>query len=539
MRAPTARVVLLIATLIHPLTLHAQHNSPEVIRAKERALPRGKLPTWETEAERRTQLVRPPRVFRNYDGLLPPPPAPGYRVPAEFEPVSAFIVSQGDWSDLTMMIDMLIKGTQVGGARAIVLTRQEVSSFENTLANRGVDLSRVTVLRPPNGLNARWARDFGPISLYEQNPGGGDGLLAFVDLHYYDGRARDDAVPEYLADSIGLSRYGLEGNDQSPSDEYKLYMEGGNFQTDGHGTCILSNDVPEDNRLNQDANTYDKAERILAEYLGCERVIWLTPVPNTSTSHVDLYTKLLTPTDILVIDMPNQTGNNGRVDAIVDENAQLLEQQGFTVHRVLIPTLGSWWTYKTYTNSVILNHVVLVPTYSSPNYDDDALNLYRNILGDEYVVEGIDSTEIAPMGGSVHCTTMQIASACGDGVLQPALEDCDADEFSGETCETLGHEPGTLACDETCYFDVTSCNGEPIDTDTEEDAGTDTDSDTATDTDSDASVDTDTLGDTDGTIDAGWSEDDAFGSFDSGCGCRIVGLSRQMKLWSLPVSLFL
>ncbi|MCP4677590.1 MAG: agmatine deiminase family protein [Deltaproteobacteria bacterium] len=512
---------VLFFALVCPLVAgsHVSGNEPDVIRVKERSIPLGQLPTWETEAERRALSSRPPRVTYVNDGLLPPPPAPGYRVPGEFEPVSAFMVSEGDWGNYGMMVDMINQGTSDGGAAAIVLTRREVSSFESILVSGGVDLSRVIVMRPPGGLNARWTRDFGPLSVYEPGPADENGPLAFVDLHYYDSRERDDAVTEYLAGEMGLSRYGLEGNDQTPVDEYKLYMEGGNYMTDGRGTCILSDDVPDDNQNNPDANTYEKAEQILAEYLGCERIIWLTPVPSTSTSHVDLYAKLLTPDDILVIDMPDQTGNNGRVDEIVDDNADTLSMEGFNVHRVMIPSMGNWWTYKTYTNSVIINQVVLVPTYSSAPYDNDALDMYREILGGEYKVIGIDATAIAPLGGSVHCTTMQIASGCGDGILSLLLEECDDDDLGGETCESLGLEPGDLACDEDCRIDTSPCGAEPEDPDggSGADAGTDTDTDTDTKTEGDAGPNNSS---------EGWGSE--------GCGCRTTG---RFHISLLPVLL--
>ena len=449
---------------------YAYAEDPAVLAQKEAALPPGVLPAWQTATE-----VAPPMPHWTVDPSppLPIPPPAGFRVPAEFEPVGAFVVTQGDWSDsgwssdVDMLIDMLNKGTVAAGAGAIVLTKDSVVSYESYLAGKGVDLSRVHVLRMPNGLNAKWARDFGPLSLYQ---GAVDGHLAFLDLHYYDTRPNDDAVVGSLAASLGLTRYGLEGDDQSPPDDTKLYLEGGNFQTDGMGTCIISNDVPSDNAKvgNAQADSFPEVEAILHDYLGCEKVIWLEPPPNTSTGHVDMASKLLTPTDILVIDFGSTSGNDAQVDAIMESNVAILQSSTngygdpFQVHRVRIPSVGWSWTYKTYTNATILNHVVMVPTYNAQGFDAEALDVYRGILGPDYTVVGIDSSAIVAMGGAVHCTTMQIASACGDGVAQDLLfEACDGQDLAGASCASLGFAAGTLACTASCALDTTGCTNAP------------------------------------------------------------------------------
>ncbi|HUT77489.1 MAG TPA: agmatine deiminase family protein [Polyangia bacterium] len=500
-------------------------GDPAVLGALEQALPPGTLPAWETAAEldhareAAKQRRLAPWVSRVDRGPLPPPPTPGYRTPAEFEPVAAFIVTRGDWStgwnpSIGMFYEMIVEGTADGGAGALVLCEEDPDSFAEGLADEGIDLSRVHVLRPQNGLDAKWARDFGPISIYE---GGIDGHLAFVDNHYYDTRANDDRVPAWLATQIGLPRYGLRGTDQTPADDVRLYMEGGNYQTDGQGTCILSNDIPSDNagKSNPDADTFNEVEQIFAAYLGCEQIIWLTPPPNTGTGHVDMYTKLLGPTDMLVIDFPGQTGNDGQADAIVEDNVAIVEastnldDEPFTIHRVMIPSLGNGWTYRTYTNSVFVNHVMMVPTYGYADQDADALTVYQEILGDEYSVVGIDSAAIVAQGGAVHCTTMQVASACGNGVIDELLfEDCDGDDLGGATCESLGYEPGTLGCDGSCRYDTEPCGGG--------DADSDSDSDGDSDSDSDGDAD----GDTDG-------DDQDFSPGQSGCGCHAAGTDRS------------
>lgn len=45
---------------------------------------------------------------------------------------------------------------------------------------------------------------------------------------------------------------------------------------------------------------------------------------------------------------------------------------------------------------------------------------------------------------------------CGNDSVEPG-EDCDGTDWQGATCESLGQAAGSLACSETCTFDVTGC----------------------------------------------------------------------------------
>jgi len=536
MRLPLIRTMMLAASVLVAPALAASpsaavepHTSREVLEAKEAALPPGVLPAWQTteELERSGRMERQrlaPWVSRIDDGPLPPPPGPGYRVPAEFEPVSAFLVSRGDWGtwganpSINMLYAMIREGTGDGGAGALVLVESNPSAMENQLLDQGVDPGRFRVLLKSTGLNAKWSRDFGPIGIYE---GDQFGHLAFVDMHYYNTRPADDLVPSWMATQMGLNRYGLRGTSHTPPDDVRLYMEGGNYQIDGNGTCILSNDIPADNSGNTDANTFPKVEQILAAYLGCEQIIWLTPPPNTGTGHVDMYAKLLSPTDILVIEFPGQSANDNNANNVIANNVTILDNSvnldgdSFVVHRVMLPSLGSGWTYRTYTNSVIVNDRVLVPTYGYPTQDANALTVYENILGDGYTVIGIDSSSIVAQGGAVHCTTMQIPSACGNGVIDELLfEECDGGDLGGATCESLGYDPGQLGCDTSCRYDISACGN----------GSGDADSDSDSDGDGDGDSDGDADGDEDPT---------AFSPDSSGCGCGIPVRWRRSIVFAL------
>jgi len=47
-------------------------------------------------------------------------------------------------------------------------------------------------------------------------------------------------------------------------------------------------------------------------------------------------------------------------------------------------------------------------------------------------------------------------SVCGNGIIEGG-EDCEGENLGGETCQSQGYGPGTLACDISCSFDFFDC----------------------------------------------------------------------------------
>ena len=59
----------------------------------------------------------------------------------------------------------------------------------------------------------------------------------------------------------------------------------------------------------------------------------------------------------------------------------------------------------TYANFLIINGVVLVPTYAVPQ-DAAALDIFKSIFPDHDII-GIDCRSLILQHGSLHCVTMQ------------------------------------------------------------------------------------------------------------------------------------
>jgi hypothetical protein len=99
--------------------------------------------------------------------------------------------------------------------------------------------------------------------------------------------------------------------------------------------------------------------------------------------------------------------------AILDDAARLLAREKTSlgpmrVHRIPLPDCQDG-CYRTYTNVIFANGLLLVPVYSDadPNLQDRALGLYARLLP-RWKVVGINADGLAPLGGALRCMSMNV-----------------------------------------------------------------------------------------------------------------------------------
>ncbi|MCU0692535.1 MAG: agmatine deiminase family protein [Polyangiaceae bacterium] len=430
----------------------APANDPENTVSQAPALPaelqkREPLPAFMTDQER--QAVR--------DGVRPfwlrstSPPAGDVSVPAEFALSEAVIVRIPMYSDTQDYFGQLVHQIVLSGATPFLLvddTFEANTVVEYFLSPYGTNEGDVRFLYTVN--DAFWSRDFGPYFVFV------DGERAIVDTRYYPTRPNDDYLPIAMAAVLDEDVYSTP-----------LSTEGGNFMTDGLGTCWASTGILSSNDLTQ-----SQARAIYQNYLGCDTVRFVPPLPGEGTTHIDMFSKILSTNTILVAYSSTSLGASksqiDQLESAAQFYASTPKPGGGNWNIVRIPMVidNRNEVFNAYTNSLIVNNSVLVPTYGYST-DAEALRVYREAMPG-YRVIGIPSSSIISLGGSVHCTTMQVPAdsstpidgACGDGDVDPG-EVCDRNTIA---CNTLGSgfASGTAACNAHCTgWDTTDCTLPP------------------------------------------------------------------------------
>jgi agmatine deiminase len=320
--------------------------------------------------------------------VITAPPGGWVETPAEFEPVRGVWVT---WRYGTYnTVEREIVREVVSSCKAYIIpgSSSDTTSIKSYLTSGGVPLDSVRFYVFPN--NSVWMRDYGPWFIRRQ-----DGTEGIIDFQYNRPRPLDDTIPWRIGQAWSIPVYG------SP-----LEHPGGNFMVDGLGRGFFSSLIYEENP-SYSAYTIDTMMR---NYSGLELTGPVKRMLTEYTGHIDLWTKILNDTLVMVGDYASGHPNDTVLDNRADSITHMKTREGFPyrVVRVIMP-----WDLSdappTYLNSLFVNNKVLVPTWSLPE-DPQGIAAYQNVLPG-YTVVGINCSSMASSGGAIHCITMQVPAS--------------------------------------------------------------------------------------------------------------------------------
>ena len=334
------------------------------------------LPIWATDDERAIQ--RSARLPVDRPGA--PTPGAGYRIPAEYEPVSSVVMTWAGHTDV-------LRGIAVAAASA----GAEVWMVGGPSSIAGVPADRYEPLSLR--FDSVWSRDYGPVGIDEATQ-----TLGIVDTTYrhHATRVNDDAMSCRLAGELGGECY-----------RTNLVLDGGNYMTDGQGNVFLTSIVYDWNR----SLTRGRVNELLRSFLGAKQIHILDYAKNSSgdpldgTGHIDMFAKLVGDCEVLVAQTTDEP-----FKAVTDEAASYFDDLDcgagtYEVTRVKAWVDGGVWY--TYTNSLIVNETVIIPFYDDGRDNRAAALAYQRAMPEHRVV-GVDTESTIVLGGSIHCVTREI-----------------------------------------------------------------------------------------------------------------------------------
>lgn len=300
-----------------------------------------------------------------------------------------------------------IAGAVQNSAKAWIIYYPGTAPYDTTqirqyLLDHGVGYHNVHFL--PAWTETLWIRDFGPFTGYGDF--GNDGMERYMlDAGYSAyGRPKDDSIPSQIANYWGM-----------PSIELPLELEGGNILLDGLKYGFAST------RLLDQNPDYDEEELtdILEDYFNHQEFILLEELTQTGGGiwgHVDMYIKVVDSETLMVSKYPETVPDFELIESQVEYLSQINTyfEEPFEILRIPAPPNadGTWPDeqddeMRTYTNSLTMNDVVVVPSYGLPYYDSVAEAVYREAMPG-YTIEMVDSQNLTPLYGAVHCITKEI-----------------------------------------------------------------------------------------------------------------------------------
>lgn len=332
------------------------------------------------------------------------------RTPAEWEPVEQLLLS---WPHAGMDWGDELDAAQASFVKLAVAASPEVEllitvnnadvgkSVAAQLQEAGVD--KATLITCPS--NDVWTRDYGPISVFE------DGQRQLVNFAF---NAWGGKYPHEHDDRVSRCVHEAGHFADSPLNRVDWVLEGGALDFDGQGGVLTSPGCLQDVARNADANQ-ERAEAMLAEHLGCERVWWLdTPAldGDDTDGHIDTLVRFA-PGDIVLhhVCKDDDDPHAAPLAAMTDDLATLGNGRWSLVPLPLpSPVLDAEGRRlpASYANFLILNRRVLVPIYED-RADEVALRRIDAAFPDHTLIP-VDCRALVAQNGSLHCATMQIAA---------------------------------------------------------------------------------------------------------------------------------
>jgi len=295
--------------------------------------------------------------------------------------------------------------------------QEQIAAFANAVAHRGQEV-RLLVRDGANETRARalvsesvrlerrvygdiWLRDTGPLVVraadrlearrFGFNGWGGKYLMP-----------GDESVGARLAEEAGLA-----------VDASRTILEGGAVDGDGTGLAITT----EQCLLNTNRNpnlTRGEIEFELHRMLGFDRVCWLGEgLANDHTDgHVDNLARFVAPGRLVV---PEPTGSDDPNAPIYRDASARAKTFGIEVLPIPSPGLverDGKIEPASYVNFAITNHLVVVPTFGSPQ-DDAGVAAIAALFPDRETI-GLPADAVLAGGGGFHCASQQMPAAPPD-----------------------------------------------------------------------------------------------------------------------------
>jgi agmatine deiminase len=353
------------------------------------------LPRYMTPAE---QAIWPnylhERLAKESLGFTNPPSSP-VRTMAEWEEIDAICIT---WTSYQSILAQIVAAAQ--SEAKVIINCSDSNSVKSYLTNAGITPYNCMFIQ--TSFNSVWIRDYGPHTVYVNDV---DSLL-LVDWIYNRPRPADDAIPEVLANKLGLPLY------QTTQSPHALVNTGGNFLPDGFGLAFSSNLVLDENP----SLTTTQVDNILNLFMGINPYVHLTNLPYDGIHHIDMHMKLLDEETLLMGEFPAGVSDGPQIETNLQyilANHVSAFGTPFRVVRIPMPASSTGTyppsaSYRTYTNGVFVNKKYIVPTYYQ-QWDTIALRiLQENLPG--YTVVPINCNSMISASGAIHCITKLIGT---------------------------------------------------------------------------------------------------------------------------------
>lgn len=291
----------------------------------------------------------------------------------------------------------------------VIIAAPDPAAVRQRLSQLPLNPASVQVHACPS--NDVWVRDHGPVTVIA------DGQRRYLDFRFDAWGGKFDADLDDALTRTLHAASALPAGERHPVD---WTLEGGGIETDGVGTMLTTRRCLLDTRRNPGASI-QRVETLLAEHLGIARTHWLQHghlEGDDTDSHIDTLARFASP-DVIIHQACDDTldAHHDDLASMADELRKLRTPAGHAYELVPLPLpkpqVGDDGRRLPagYANFLILNDIIMVPTYHTPA-DDLALRRIDEAFRQR--VEPVDCRALVTQNGSLHCATMNLPATASE-----------------------------------------------------------------------------------------------------------------------------
>jgi len=334
-------------------------------------------------------------------------------LPPEWADQSATLLTwphkHSDWAPLIADIDTTFVSITktISRYQTIIISCFNQSHREHIrclLKNNSCNLDRFKLFLSTS--NDCWARDHGPISVIR------DKNRELIDFTFNGWGNKFEAT---LDNNITSELHKQGAFNSTPIIREDFVLEGGSIDVDGKGGILTTSSCLLSPSRNPHKNQ-SQIEKQLMQSLGVNRFYWLHHgqlLGDDTDGHIDTLARFINEHTIVysACNDPQDEQYFG-LKQMEQELLRFRNWQGQAFKLIPLATPKPIFNAKSqrlpanYTNFLIINNAVLVPTYNDPA-DKAAQDQLKRYFHDRTII-GVDSLTLIQQAGSLHCATMHI-----------------------------------------------------------------------------------------------------------------------------------
>jgi len=335
----------------------------------------------------------------NKRATITKPPGMEVRPMAEWEEIDAITIT---WARYFETLAEIVKYAQI--ECKVYINCASAEEVRQQLDSYGVAYGDNVIFLENQVFDSVWIRDYGPNSAYLNNV---DSLI-FVDWIYNrSARPADDILPASIAEHIDVPLF------ETSEGIFHLTATGGNFMSDGIGKAFSSKLIINENK----DITEEDIDQIMLEFMGVKDYTKFDKLQFDGIHHIDMHMKLLDEERFIFGEYPDDKADHDIIEANIEyllANTENAYGEPYEIIRIPMPpdfngeypSESNTADFRTYTNALFINRMILVPTYQT-KYDTTALRIWRETMPG-YNVIGIRCNSLISAFGAIHCVTKEI-----------------------------------------------------------------------------------------------------------------------------------